>query len=80
MAKYGDPSLEIDALHLTHPKCAHTHPKQWRHTHHGAQGAVGGSCLAQGHLSRSIEGGERALDMARQEKSDINMPSFMERS
>ncbi len=25
-----------------------------------ARGAIGGSCLAQGHLSRGIEGGESA--------------------
>ncbi len=47
------PILGICALHLTHPKCAHT--QQWTHTHRehtpgavgshccGAQGAVGGS-------------------------------------
>ncbi len=53
------PILGICALHLTHPKCTHTavnthtpwtHPEQW-----------GVRCLAQGHLSRGIEGGESAV-------------------
>ncbi len=57
MAKYGDPSLEIDALHLTHPKCAHTHTRSNGATHTTAPREQSGvRCLAQGHLSRSIEG------------------------
>ncbi len=66
------PILGICALQLTHPKCTHT--QQWTHTHtvntHPEQwaaiyAAVPGEqlevrCLAQGHLSRGIEGGESA--------------------
>ncbi len=65
------PILGICALHLTHPKCAHT--QQWTHTHtvntHPEQWAaiaaapreqLGVRCLAQEHLSRGIEGGESA--------------------
>ncbi len=48
------PKLVICALHLTHPKCTHTavntHLEQLRVR-----------CLAQGHLSRVIEGEERAV-------------------
>ncbi len=70
------PILGIRALHLTHPKCTHTAVNTHTHTYTyrehtpgavgsylccGAQGAVGGSCLAQGHLSRGIEGGESAV-------------------
>ncbi len=51
------------------------HTQQWTHTHRehtpgavgsqccGTRGAVGGLVLAQGHLSRGIEGEERALDI-----------------
>ncbi len=67
----------ICALHLTYPKCTHTHTQQCTHTHtvnthpeqwaaiyaaaHREQLVV--RCLAQGHLSRGIEGGESALDI-----------------
>ncbi len=64
------PILRIFALHITHPKCTHTHthtavnthtvnthPEQWA----AIYAAVPGEqlrCLAQEHLSRGIEGGE----------------------
>ncbi len=64
------PILGICALHLTHPKCAHTavnthtvnkHPEQWAAIYAAAPGEqLGVRCLAQGHLSRGIEGGESA--------------------
>ncbi len=62
VAKYGDPYSEISALHLTHPKCTHIHREHTpgavgSHLCCGARGAVWGQCLAQGHLSRGIEGG-----------------------
>ncbi len=65
------PILGICALQLTHPKCTHTavnthtvntHPEQWAAiyvTAHGEQ--LGVRCLAQGNLSRGIEGGESAV-------------------
>ncbi len=37
------------------PGAVGSHLCQW-----AARGAVGGRCLAQGHLSRGIEGGESA--------------------
>ncbi len=71
------PILGIRALHLTHPKCTHTavnththththtvntHLEQWAAIYAAAPGEqLGVRCLAQGHLSRGIEGGERAL-------------------
>ncbi len=65
--------LRFCALHLTHPKCTHTavnthtvntHPEQWAAISAAAPGEqLGVLCLAQGHLSRGIEGGERALDI-----------------
>ncbi len=66
--------LGICALHLTHPS-AHTHSSEHTHTHthtvntHPEQGAanaagsvewLGVRCLAQGHLSRGIDGREGA--------------------
>ncbi len=57
------PILVICALHLTQ-QSAHT--QQWTQTRSsgqpmlGIQGEVGVRCLAQEHLSRGIEGGERA--------------------
>ncbi len=50
---------------LTHPKCTHTavntHPEQWAAIYAAAPGEqLGVRCLAQGHLSRGIEGGESA--------------------
>ncbi len=61
------PILEIGALHLTHPSA---HTQQWTHTLWtrtrssgqplpGEQ--LGVQCLAQGHLSHGIEGGESAV-------------------
>ncbi len=39
-----------------------THPEQWAAIYAAAPGEqLGVQCLAQGHLSRGIEGGERAL-------------------
>ncbi len=60
------PILGIRALHLTHPKCTHTavntHPEQWATIYAAAPGEqLGVRCLAQGHLSRGIEGGESAV-------------------
>ncbi len=58
------PILGICALQLTHPKCTHTvntHPEQWAAIYAAAPGEqLGVRCLAQGHLSRGIEGGESA--------------------
>ncbi len=65
----------ICALHLSHPKCTHssehthththtvnTHPEQWAAIYAAAPGEqLGVQCLAQGHLSRGIEGGESAV-------------------
>ncbi len=67
------PILEICALHLTHPKCTHTAVNThtpWTHTRSSGQPMLqwaanaaapeeqlGVRCLAQGHLSRGIEGG-----------------------
>ncbi len=65
------PILGICALHLTHPKCTHTAVNTHTHTHthceHTPANAaapgeqLGVRCLAQGHLSRGIEGGESAV-------------------
>ncbi len=65
------PILGICALHLSHPKCTHssehthtvnTHPEQWAAIYAAAPGEqLGVRCLAQGHLSRGIEGGESAV-------------------
>ncbi len=67
------PILGICALLLTHPKCTHTavnthttcthiHTEQWAATYAAAPGEqLGVRCLAQGHLSRGIEGGECAV-------------------
>ncbi len=57
--------LGIRALHLSHPKCTHTavntHPKQWAAIYAVVpREQLGVRCLAQGHLSRGIEGGESA--------------------
>ncbi len=61
------------ALHLTNLKCTHTHIsentqtlnthlEQWATIYAAAPGKqLGVPCLAQGHLSRSIEGGESAV-------------------
>ncbi len=64
------PILRIRALHLTHQTCTHTqqwtythtvntHPEQWAGIYAAAPGEqLGVRCLAQGHLSRGIEGWE----------------------
>ncbi len=63
------PILWICALHLTHPSAhthssehthtVNTHPEQWAAVYAAAPGVqLGVRCLAQGHLSRGIEGGE----------------------
>ncbi len=40
----------------------YTHPEQWPAIYAAAPGEqLGVQCLAQGHLSHGIEGGERAL-------------------
>ncbi len=65
------PILRIHVLQLTHPKCTHTavnihtHREQTpgavgRHLCCGTRGTVGATCLAQGHFSRGIQGGESA--------------------
>ncbi len=61
------PILGICALHLSHPKWTHTHtmnthPEQWAAIYAAAPGEqLGVWYLAQGHLSRGIEGGESAV-------------------
>ncbi len=57
------PILGICALQLTHPKCTYTavntHPEQWAAIYAAAPGEqLVVRCLAQGYLSRGIEGGE----------------------
>ncbi len=45
-----------------HTHTVNTHPEQWAAVYAAAPGEqLGVRCLAQGHLSRGIEGGERAL-------------------
>ncbi len=45
-----------------HTHTVNTHPEQWAAIYAAAPGEqLGVQCLAQGHLSRDIEGGERAL-------------------
>ncbi len=45
-----------------HTHTVNTHPEQWADIYAAAPGEqLGVRCLAQGHLSRGIEGGERAL-------------------
>ncbi len=62
VAKYGVPYLGICALHLTHPSAhthtVNTHPEQWAANAAAPGEQLGVRCLAQGHLSRGIEGGE----------------------
>ncbi len=71
MAKYGDPYSEfvlciypIQSAHTqqwTHTHTVNTHPEQWAAIYSAAPGEqLGVRCLAQGHLSRGIEGGESA--------------------
>ncbi len=61
-AKVWLPILWICALHLTYPSAnthtMNTHPEQWATIYAAALGEqLGVRCLAQGHLSRGIEGG-----------------------
>ncbi len=66
------PILEIGALHLTHPSAhtqqwvvnthtVNTHPEQWAAIDPAPGEQLGVRCLAQGHLSHGIEGGESAV-------------------
>ncbi len=67
------PILEIGALHLTHPSAHHTqqwvvnthtvntHLEQWAAIAPAPWEQLGVRCLAQGHLSHGIEGGESAV-------------------
>ncbi len=67
MAKYGDPYSEfvlwIYPIQSAHTQqWTHTHPEQWAAIYAAAPGEqLGVRCLAQGHLSRGIEGGESAV-------------------
>ncbi len=46
----------------THTHTVNTHPEQWAAIYAAAPGEqLGVRCLAQGHLSRGIEGGESAV-------------------
>ena len=46
----------------THTHTVSTHPEQWAAIYAAAPGEqLGVRCLAQGHLSRGIEGGERTV-------------------
>ncbi len=46
----------------THTHTVNTHPEQWAAIYAVAPGEqLGVRCLAQGHLSRGIEGGESAV-------------------
>ncbi len=60
--------LRICALQLTHPMCTHTavnthtHPEQWAAIYAAApREQLEVRCLAQGHLSHGVEGGESAV-------------------
>ncbi len=66
------PILGIRALHLpiqsahtqqwTHTHTVNTHPEQWAAIYAVAPGEqLGVRCLAQGHLSFGIDGGESAV-------------------
>ncbi len=66
------PILEICAMHLTHPSAhtqqwvvnthtVNTHPEQWAAIAPAPGEQLGVRCLAQGHLSHGIEGGESAV-------------------
>ncbi len=70
MTKYGDPYSEF-VLCIYPIQSAHTHSSEHTHREHTVQWAaiyaaapgeqLGVRCLAQGHLSRGIEGGESAV-------------------
>ncbi len=68
-AKYGDPYSEFMLYiypfkvhtHREHTHTMNTHSEQWAAIHAAAPGEqLGVRCLAQGHLSRGIEGGQSA--------------------
>ncbi len=70
-SKYGDPYSELvlciypilnaHTQQWTHTHTMNTHPEQWAAIYAAVPGEqLGVRCLAQGHLSRSIEGGESA--------------------
>ncbi len=71
MAKYGDPYSEfvlciypykVHTHSSEHTYTVNTHPEQWAAIYAAAPGEqLGVRCLAQGHLSRGIEGGESAV-------------------
>ncbi len=72
VAKYGNPYSElvlciypIQSAHTQqwiHTHTVNTHPEQWAAIYAAAPGEqLGVRCLAQGHLSRGIEGGESAV-------------------
>ncbi len=59
--KYGDPYSEF-VLCIWPIQSAHTHPEQWAAIYAAVpREQLGVRCLAQGHLSRGIEGGESAV-------------------
>ncbi len=70
MTKYDDPYSEFVLCiypilsahtHREHTHTVNTHPEQWAAIYAAAPGEqLGVRCLAQGHLSRGIEGGESA--------------------
>ncbi len=64
-AKYGDPYLEVSALHLpiqVHTHTMNTHPEQWAAIYAaGARGSVGGSVPCSRAPLRGIKGGESAV-------------------
>ncbi len=65
VAKYGDPYSEFNPSKYTHSSehthTMNTHPEQWAANAAAPGEQLGVRCLAQGsHLSRGIEGGERA--------------------
>ncbi len=68
-AKYGDPYSEfVLYIYLVHTHTSenthtvNTHPEQWAAIYAAAPGEqLGVRCLAQGHLSHGIEGGESVV-------------------
>ncbi len=70
MAKYGNPYSELvlciypilsaHTQQWTHTHTLNTHPEQWAAIYAAVPGdQLGVRCLAQGHLSRGIEGGDK---------------------
>ncbi len=70
VAKYGDPysefvlciqPIKVHTHSSEHTHTVNTHPEQWAAIYVAVPGEqLGVRCLAQGHLSRGIEGGESA--------------------